>query len=86
MGQINISYDEALLRDLDRLAAAKNMPRADLLRAIATEAIEAHDGGRLAFQDNGGVQIEGSINALVVQMRDSVIELERAQRANQKHE
>lgn len=86
MGQVNVTYDERLLRDLDRLASVKSLSRADLLRTIASEAVEAHDAGRLAFQVDDTPRIEGSINALVGQLRDAVVELDRSQRANQKHE
>ncbi|NOU02715.1 MAG: hypothetical protein HOO94_03585 [Novosphingobium sp.] len=86
MSQVNVNYDDRMVQGIDRIAAARNLNRPDLLRAIAGEAIEAHDAGRLAFQMADGPRIDGSINALAIQLREAVIELERAQRANQRHE
>lgn len=86
MGQVNVNYDDLVLKGIDRVAGARSLSRPDLLRAIASEAVEAHDAGRLAFQIEDGPRIDGSINALAAQLRDAVIELERAQRANQRHE
>lgn len=86
MGQVNVNYDDRLLHGIDRIAAARGLTRPDLLRAIAGEAIEAHDAGRLAFQIDDAPRIDGSLNALAVQLRGATIELERAQRANQRHE
>lgn len=86
MGQINVNYDDRTLQGIDRLAAAKGMSRPELLRAIAGEAIEAHDGGRLAFQVDDAPRIDGSMNALTIQLREAVLEMERTQRANQRHE
>jgi hypothetical protein len=86
VGQINVNYDDRTLQGIDRLAASKGMSRPELLRAIAGEAIEAHDGGRLAFQADDTPRIDGSINALTIQLRETVLEMERTQRANQRHE
>jgi hypothetical protein len=63
MGQINVNYDDRTLQGIDRLAATKGMSRPELLRAIAGEAIEAHDGGRLAFQVDDTPRIDGSMKA-----------------------
>lgn len=86
MGQVNVNYDDRLLQGIDRVAAARGVNRPDLLRAIAGEAIEAHDAGRLAFQIDDGPRVDGSLNALALQFREAVVELERAQRVNQRHE
>lgn len=86
MGQINVNYDDRTLQGIDRLAATKGMSRPELLRAIAGEAIEAHDGGRLAFQVDDTPRIDGSMNALTIHLREAVLEMERTQRANQRHE
>lgn len=86
MGQVNISYDDLQIANLDRVAAARRMARPEFLRKIATEAIEAHDAGRLAFQRDDAPRLDVSINALIVQLREGVVELERTQRANQLHE
>ncbi len=84
--QINIAYPGPKIRDIDRVAAAKGMARPDLVRAILDEAIEAHDGGRLSFQTDDAPRIDGSMNALTIQLREAILELDRSQRANQRHE
>jgi len=86
MGQVNISYDDRLIANLDRVAAARRMARPDLLRAIAIEAVEASDAGRLAFQRDDAPRLDVSINALVARLNEGIVELERTQRANQLHE
>jgi hypothetical protein len=86
MGQVNIAYDDLQVANLDRVAAARRMARPDFLRAIATEAIEAHDAGRLAFQRNESPRLDVSINALSIRLDKAIMELERSQRANQLHE
>jgi hypothetical protein len=86
MGQVNISYDDQLIANLDRVAAARRMARPELLRAIATEAVEASDAGRLAFQRDDAPRLDVSINALVARLNEGIVELERTQRANQLHE
>lgn len=86
MGQVNISYDDQLIANLDRVAAARRMARPEFLRAIATEAVEANDAGRLAFQRDDAPRLDVSINALVARLNEGIVELERTQRANQLHE
>ncbi|MDP3907898.1 hypothetical protein [Novosphingobium sp.] len=86
MGQVNVNYDDRLLDGIDRLCSARTLSRAELMRAIATEAVEAHDAGRLAFQIEDGPRIDGSLNALAAQVREAVVELERVQRSTQRHE
>jgi hypothetical protein len=86
MGQVNISYDDQQIIALDKVAAARRMSRPELLRAIATEAIEAHDAGRLAFEAKEGPKLDTSLNSLAAQLREAVIELDRAQRDHQRHE
>jgi len=86
MGQVNVTYEDRLLEGIDRLCSARGLSRAELMRAIATEAVEAHDAGRLAFQIEDGPRIDGSLNALAAQVREAVVELERVQRSTQRHE
>jgi hypothetical protein len=86
MGQVNVTYEDRLLEGIDRLCNARGLSRAELMRAIATEAVEAHDAGRLAFQIEDGPRIDGSLNALAAQVREAVVELERVQRSTQRHE
>jgi hypothetical protein len=86
MGQVNVTYEDRILEGIDRLCSARGLSRAELMRAIATEAVEAHDAGRLAFQIEDGPRIDGSLNALAAQVREAVVELERGQRSTQRHE
>ena len=62
------------------------MSRADLLRAVAQEVVEAHGAGRLAFQVDDGPRIDTSLSTLVIQVRELIMELDRSQRANQRHD
>jgi len=41
MGQLNVSFDDALLGEIDRLAAQRGINRPELLRALVREAIGA---------------------------------------------
>lgn len=84
MGQINISADAKLIADIDRLAAALGKSRPESIRIILNEAIDAHDSNRLAFARPEGPMLDASITSLVAQLREAVVELDRAQRSNQK--
>lgn len=86
MGQVNVTYDDRLLEGIDRVCSARGLSRTELMRAIATEAVEAHDAGRLAFQIEDGPRIDGSLNALAVQLRENVVEQDRLLRSIQRHE
>lgn len=81
-GDINIRYGPQLEQAINRVAASQRMDRADMLRAIATEAVEAHDAGRLRFPADEKPRIDSSLNALAIQLGEAVVELERSQRAN----
>jgi hypothetical protein len=82
MAQINVTYSDDLAVALDRVAAARKMSRPELLRAIALEAVEAHDAGRLAFRREDGPGLDVSISALVVQLREALTESARMQAEN----
>lgn len=86
MAQINISCDDRFVREIDRIAAARGERRPALLRKILDEAIEAHDAGRPLFQATDQPRIDGSLNAVAIQLREAVLELDRVQRANLRHE
>jgi hypothetical protein len=45
MAQLNVSFDNALLAEVDRLAAERGINRPELLRALVREAIGAEAGG-----------------------------------------
>lgn len=86
MGQVNVNYDDLVLKGIDRVAASRQLSRPELFRIIAAETVEAHDAGRLAFQTQDGPRIDSSLNALAAQLRDAVVELDRVQRSTQRHE
>ena len=86
MGQVNVNYDDRILAGIDRICSAKGMSRTELMRSIASEAVEAHDAGRLAFQEVDGPKLGGTLNALAAQLRDNVIEQDRLLRSTQRHE
>jgi hypothetical protein len=46
MAQLNVSFDDALLAEVDRLAAERGINRPELLRALVREAIGAEEGWR----------------------------------------
>jgi hypothetical protein len=84
MAQINITVDKTLAIAIDRLASSRNMSRPELLRRMMTEMIEADDSGRLAFTREEGPRLDSSLSALVAQLREANVELDRTQRENTK--
>jgi Ribbon-helix-helix protein, copG family len=84
MGQINVTVDDILIANVDRVAAATGKSRPDLLRQMMAEMFEAHDAGRLAFSLDDGPRLDTSLNTLAVQLREAVVEIDRSQRENQK--
>ncbi|PZU48989.1 MAG: hypothetical protein DI568_06870 [Sphingomonas sp.] len=86
MAQINISCDDRIVREIDRVAAARGERRLAMLRRVLEEVIEAHDAGRMTFQVDDQPRIDSSLNGLAIQLREAVVELDRTQRASQRHE
>lgn len=86
MGQVNVNYDDRTLAGIDRICSVKGLSRTEAMRLIATEAIEAHDAGRLAFQEVAGPKLGGTLNALAEQLRANVVEQDRLLRSTQRHE
>jgi hypothetical protein len=84
MAQINITVDKTLASAVDRLASIKSLSRPELLRQMMQEMIEAHDAGRLAFTREEGPKLDSSLSALVAQLREANVELDRTQRENAK--
>ena len=84
MAQINITVDNNLATAVDRLASNKGISRPELLRQMMLEMIEAHDAGRLAFTREEGPKLNSSLSALVAQLREANVELDRTQRENAK--
>jgi hypothetical protein len=84
MAQINVTVDKTLASAVDRLASTKSLSRPELLRQMMQEMVEAHDAGRLAFTREEGPKLDSSLSALVAQLREANVELDRTQRENAK--
>ena len=82
MAQINVSVEGRVLAALDRVAQAKSLSRPELLRRVIQELIEAHDAGRALFQKEAAPRLDTTVSFLVHELRDLVIELDRAQNEN----
>ena len=86
MAQINITLDDQMVADIDRVASERGLRRPDFLRSLLAEAVEAHDEGRLAFQAAEVPNLDMSASTLVARVAELADELERSQRVNQRHE
>ena len=82
MAQINVSVEGRVLAALDRVAQAKSLSRPELLRRVIQELIEAHDAGRVVFQKEAAPRLDTTVSFLVHELRDLVVELDRAQNEN----
>lgn len=82
MAQINVSVEDRVLAALDRVAQAKSLSRPELLRRVIQELIEAHDAGRALFQTEAAPRLDTTVSFLVHELRDLVVELDRAQNEN----
>lgn len=82
MAQINVSVEDRVLAALDRVAQAKSLSRPELLRRVIQELIEAHDAGRVVFQKEAAPRLDTTVSFLVHELRDLVVELDRAQNEN----
>ena len=82
MAQVNVSLEDRVVADLDRIAEAKALSRPELLRRVIQELIEAHDAGRVLFQKEAAPRLDTTVSFLVHELRDLVVELDRAQNEN----
>jgi predicted transcriptional regulator len=82
MAQVNISLEDRVVAELDRIAEAKALSRPELLRRVIQELIEAHDAGRVLFQKEAAPRLDTTVSFLVHELRDLVVELDRAQNEN----
>jgi hypothetical protein len=82
MAQINVSVEDRVLAALDQVAQAKALSRPELLRRVIQELIEAHDAGRVVFQKEAAPRLDTTVSFLVHELRDLVVELDRAQNEN----
>jgi predicted transcriptional regulator len=82
MAQVNISLEDRVVAELDKIAEAKALSRPELLRRVIQELIEAHDAGRVLFQKEAAPRLDTTVSFLVHELRDLVVELDRAQNEN----
>lgn len=82
MAQVNVSLEDRVVADLDRIAETKALSRPELLRRVIQELIEAHDAGRVLFQKEATPRLDTTVSFLVHELRDLVVELDRAQNEN----
>lgn len=86
MAQVNVAYEDALLAHLDALAAARGMPRPDLLRAIAEEAVRANEQGREMFEPAELPIDPDTALTLATKVEQISIDLDRILRAAERRE
>ena len=86
MAQVNVAYDDALLAHLDSLAAARSMPRPDLLRAIAEEAVRANEQDRAMFEPAELPIDPDTALTLATKVEQISIDLDRILRAAERRE
>lgn len=82
MAQVNVTLEDRVVAELDRIADAKALSRPELLRRVIQELIEAHDAGRVLFQKEAAPRLDTTVSFLVHELRDLVVELDRAQNEN----
>ena len=86
MAQVNVAYDDVLLTHLDALAAARGIPRPDLLRAIAEEAVRANEQGRALFEPpEAPIDVESAV-LLATKVAGLSIDLDRLLRSVDRRE
>jgi len=86
VSQVNVAYDDALLRRLDALAERQNVSRPDLFRALAEEAIRADEQGRAMFDPPEQPVRPDDAVRLVQELSALRIDLDRLLRSAEKRE
>lgn len=86
MPQINIEFDEAIMRSIDRLASKLSVKRTDLFRRLAGEAIAADAEGRDLFVPSLKEVTPDQVAHLIREVETLTGELERVTRQNAKLE
>lgn len=80
--QLGTSVSADIYTRFSAIAADRGLSNAALLRGLAVELIEAADAGRALFQKEAAPRLDASVSGLVHQLRELVIELDRAQADN----
>lgn len=86
MPQVNVEFDEATIRAIDRLAAKLSIKRTDLFRRLAGEAIAADAEGRALFVPSLKEVTPDQVAHLIREVEAMTGELERVTRQNAKLE
>jgi hypothetical protein len=80
--QLNTSVSAGIYTRFSTIAAERNLSNAALLRDLVEELIEAADAGRALFQKEAAPRLDATVSGLVHQLRELVMELDRAQADN----
>lgn len=80
--QLHTSVPAQIYSRFIGIAAERNLSNAALLRDLVEELIEAYDAGRAIFQKTAAPRLDSTISGLVHQLKELVIELDRAQAEN----
>lgn len=86
MAQVNTAYDDVLLAQLDAIAAGRAMSRPDLFRAIAEEAVRAHEQGRSMFEPPPAPIDPATAMSLAGKVEQLCVDLDRLVRSWDKRE
>ena len=80
--QLHTSVSVQIYTRFSGIAAERNLSNAALLRDLAEELVEAYDAGRAIFQKDAGPRLDTTVSGLVHQLKELVIEMDRAQADN----
>lgn len=80
--QLNTSVSADIYTRFSTIAAERSLSNAALLRDLVEELLEAADAGRALFQKEAAPRLDATVSSLVHQLRELVIELDRAQSDN----
>jgi hypothetical protein len=80
--QLNTSVAADIYTRFSTIAAERKLSNAALLRDLVEELIEAADAGRALFQKEAAPRLDATVSGLVHQLRELVMELDRAQSDN----
>lgn len=80
--QLNTTVSPEIYTRFSRIAAERSLSNAALLRDLVEELVEAYDADRAIFQKEAGPRLDTTVSGLVHQLKELVIELDRAQAEN----
>jgi hypothetical protein len=85
-GNINVKYGVETELKINAIAARHGMHRNDWLRKLVEEAFEADEDGRPLFQKVEGPRVDTSLNVLLSQFREVLVEWDRIRRENDRRD